>query len=105
MSTKLWRLPLDKKKYSIPIGEVHIIQNRCKECGFCIEFCPKKVLDRSEDFNEKGYHYPKVVNDECINCGLCESICPEFAIYTTLKSKKELTEEDIQNIVNGNNHN
>ena len=66
-------------------GEVHIIQSRCKGCGFCIEFCPKQMLAKSEDFNEKGYYYPQIVKDECINCGMCESLCPDFAIYSTKK--------------------
>jgi 2-oxoglutarate ferredoxin oxidoreductase subunit delta len=52
-----------------------------------------KVLELSTEFNPKGYHYPVVVNpDACINCGLCEMLCPDFAIWSTLKEKKEVVE-------------
>lgn len=91
-----WRLPLDAGSHSIPIGEVTIIKDRCKGCGFCIEFCPNQVLDFSLEFNAKGYHPPVVVkHGECVNCDLCEIICPEFSIYTVLKERRALTREDI----------
>lgn len=93
---KFWRLPLDAGSHTIPIGEVTVIKNRCKGCGFCIEFCPNGILGFSSEFNAKGYHYPEVVKEgECVNCNLCEIICPEFAIYTILKEKRAVTREDI----------
>jgi 2-oxoglutarate ferredoxin oxidoreductase subunit delta len=80
---KYWRTPLDLDKAKIPSGTVHIITERCKGCGFCIEYCPKDVLVFSKEFNRKGYHYPEVVtNGECVNCSLCEMICPDFAIFS-----------------------
>jgi 2-oxoglutarate ferredoxin oxidoreductase subunit delta len=69
-------------------GEIHIINERCKGCGFCIDYCPNKVLEFSEEFNEKGYHPPEVVNpDKCVCCGFCEEICPDFAIFVTQSNK------------------
>ena len=80
---KFWRTPMDAEQYPIAKGEVYIISNRCKGCGFCIEFCPKSALEVSKEFNEKGYHPPVRKEDsECVNCGLCELICPEIAIFT-----------------------
>ena len=80
---KYWRTPLDHDQVKIPRGEVHIIVDRCKGCGFCVEYCPKEILALSNEFNKKGYHPPKVVKDgECVNCNLCEMICPDFAIYS-----------------------
>lgn len=80
---KLWRIPLDSEAIQVPKGLVFIIEDRCKGCGYCIDFCPKKVLEFSPGFNRKGYHPPLVVKkDDCVNCHFCEIICPEFAIFS-----------------------
>jgi len=80
---KYWRKPLDYDRVTIPRGEVHIIADRCKGCRFCVEYCPKDVLEMSDEFNIKGYHPPKVVkHGECVDCNLCEMVCPEFAIFS-----------------------
>lgn len=84
---KYWRRPLDFDQVTIPRGQVVIIADRCKGCGFCVEYCPKDVLVLSEEFNRKGYHPPKVVKEgECVNCNLCEMICPDFAIFSVAVS-------------------
>ncbi len=76
-------------------GKIHIDKNRCKGCGFCVEYCPRDVLELSDEFNAKGYHPPHVVNeDECCYCQLCEAICPEFALFVT--KKKEETGEKVE---------
>ena len=80
---KYWRKPLDYDQVTIPLGDVHIIDDRCKGCAFCVEYCPKDVLVMSERFNRKGYHPPEVAKTgECVNCNLCELICPDFAIFS-----------------------
>jgi 2-oxoglutarate ferredoxin oxidoreductase subunit delta len=73
---------LDSEKYKPPLGRVHLIPDRCKGCGYCIEFCPKEVLEVSDEFNIKGYHIPRVKPEiPCVACLLCERICPDFAIF------------------------
>ena len=73
----------DVQRIDVPRGELCIITDWCKGCGFCIEFCPRDVLATAEEFNRKGYHPPKVVQaEQCRNCDLCEMICPEFAIFS-----------------------
>ena len=63
-------------------GRVSIVVERCKACGFCVEFCPTHVLELSSAFNSKGYHPPHVVAPEkCSGCDLCGMYCPDFAIY------------------------
>jgi len=63
-------------------ARVNLISERCKGCGFCIAFCPKKVLVFSKEYNEKGYHIPLVKNpQDCIGCNLCGFYCPDFAIW------------------------
>jgi 2-oxoglutarate ferredoxin oxidoreductase subunit delta len=82
IAMKVWRTPLDLDEVTIPHGEVVIIRERCKGCGFCVDYCPKEVLVMSEEFNRKGYHPPEVVKaGECVNCNLCEMICPDYAIF------------------------
>lgn len=63
-------------------GRVSIVVERCKACGFCVEFCPTHVLALSSAFNSKGYHPPHAVDPEkCSGCDLCGMYCPDFAIY------------------------
>ena len=63
-------------------GVVHIDWDRCKGCGFCVEFCPPKVLALAETYNAHGYHPPYLINDRgCTGCDLCGLYCPDFAIY------------------------
>ncbi|MCK4690151.1 MAG: 4Fe-4S binding protein [Candidatus Marinimicrobia bacterium] len=89
---KYWRKPLDLGEMKVPKGEIHILKDRCKGCGFCVEYCPKDVLVVSDEFNAKGYHPPRAEYEEdCVNCGLCQLICPEYAIWSTLK--EDVTEE------------
>lgn len=71
-----------KKARSKTRGVVSIAPERCKGCGYCIEFCPMNVLAMSTKFNTKGYHYPEVVLlDKCTGCDLCGMYCPDFAIH------------------------
>lgn len=90
---------LKHKKIPSRRGIVFVIKDRCKGCGFCIEFCPMQVLQRSDDFNAHGYHYPILVEEPpdkvCIACGFCNLICPEFAIYSkVLEEGEEEGEEE-----------
>jgi len=58
-----------------------ILTERCKGCGFCVEFCPQQVLSVSKEVNTRGY-YPVYLNDndKCTKCNLCGLVCPDFAI-------------------------
>lgn len=87
----------------VPKGKLAIIKDRCKGCGFCIEFCPKKVLElssergatASSEYNAKGYHIPMVKDpDKCILCGFCTMYCPDFAIYQIRPAHCKQTKND-----------
>ena len=87
---KLWRKPLDTEKIKFPKAEIHIIKDFCKGCGFCIEFCPKNVLEKSDEINKRGAYLPEVVDEsKCVLCGFCMAICPEFAIFAIEKKCEE----------------
>lgn len=87
---KLWRKPLDLEQKSPPPAEIYIIENRCKGCGLCVEYCPRGVLKMSDKFNRKGYHPPFVAEPlECVGCHFCEEVCPEFAIYCILEESEK----------------
>lgn len=60
---------------------IKIAEEYCKECGLCVEACPKKILRISERLNVKGY---KVVEqtepDKCVGCAACAKVCPDAVI-------------------------
>lgn len=64
--------------------DLRISSERCKSCGYCVEFCPKGVLAIGKDVNKMGYPYVQAVDPEkCIGCAMCAQICPDavFEIY------------------------
>lgn len=87
---KLWRKPLDADKTKQPQAEITIIADRCKGCGYCIAYCPREVLEESEEINARGAHPPRV-NDisKCAVCGFCTAICPDLAIFIKEKAEEK----------------
>ena len=50
-----------------------LVTKRCKGCGICVNFCPKKVLEVTE------VGKCAIIKDkekDCIQCGQCEMRCP-----------------------------
>ncbi len=66
-----------------PPAEICIQTKWCKNCGICVEFCPKKVFT-SGKLNEPLISCP----EKCSCCRLCELRCPEFAVTVTEKEAK-----------------
>lgn len=81
-----------KKKIT---GSVVITVERCKGCGFCVEFCPPKALKLSEQYNAKGYHPPALSSRElCTGCNMCGMLCPDFAIYGFMRTRRTVKGTD-----------
>lgn len=52
-------------------------KERCKECGICMYYCPKKVILMTEELNSRGYRHIQVAEEGCIGCGICYTVCPD----------------------------
>jgi 2-oxoglutarate ferredoxin oxidoreductase subunit delta len=53
----------------------------CSGCGFCVQYCPQKVLAHFKEINAKGvYPATAMALDKCTVCRLCELYCGSFAI-------------------------
>lgn len=60
---------------------VKIDTDKCKECLYCINFCPAKVMEIGEKLNSHGYYTAEFKNAEkCVACGICATVCPEAAV-------------------------
>lgn len=90
MPERIRHPPLDKEKLQKTEIEIHLIKDQCKGCGFCIEYCPRKVLEESDEINARGVRVPKVVDaSKCMMCGFCTAVCPEFAIFVEEKKSQK----------------
>lgn len=57
--------------------------NQCMGCGNCTNFCPKKLLQLTDDtkHNTRNVCYVEITNEsECLHCGTCELMCTAGAI-------------------------
>ncbi len=54
------------------------IEEKCTECGVCVEVCPVEAITSSNG-------NPTFHDEQCIGCGLCVSNCPEGAIKMVLR--------------------
>lgn len=91
LATKLASRPFTApQKLKLRDVEIVVIEDRCKGCSFCIEFCPRDVLEQDTKLNVRGAHVPRVKDlDLCVGCGVCEEICPDFAIFLVDKKREE----------------
>jgi len=94
---KLWRTPFDHAEKAKGPTRILIDKERCKGCAYCVEFCPKDVLQMSEELGPKGYTFAEAADEsKCPGCGLCAIICPEFAIHIESDDTKATPEKQVQ---------
>lgn len=60
------------------MSKISINKDKCKACGYCINFCPKGALSLSSEMNKQSYTYVQVDESLCIYCGTCYTICPDM---------------------------
>lgn len=49
-------------------------RHSCVGCGACMQVCPNKCIQMSED--AEGFLYPSVDETDCTQCNACDRICP-----------------------------
>ncbi|HSW35918.1 MAG TPA: 4Fe-4S binding protein [Candidatus Limnocylindrales bacterium] len=70
---------MGKNKFSL-----NVFDERCKECGICFEFCPKKNLKPGVTGS------PELIDpDACTGCQECEYMCPDFAIQVLINDENK----------------
>lgn len=67
--------------------KVTVREERCKECGICVNFCPKDAISFNDEISMTGYRPVVVDQDLCIACGICYSMCPDWVFE--IKEDKE----------------
>ena len=82
---KLWRKPFDSADKTATLPRIEIDNERCKGCGYCVDYCPREVLKMGTELSSKGYLLVEIIDEsQCLACGYCEVVCPEFGIKVTV---------------------
>ena len=72
-------------------GEITINEVRCKGCGLCVHYCPRRCIEMATDKFTAGGYLMAVLEraDDCTGCGVCGWLCPDQAIevYRLVESK------------------
>lgn len=61
---------------------IEIEKELCKECQYCVFYCPKSLIKIQDNLNSYGFRYA-VFSDEkqqCKGCKICALMCPDAAI-------------------------
>jgi 2-oxoglutarate ferredoxin oxidoreductase subunit delta len=61
--------------------EVRVLEQYCKGCGLCVEWCEQRKFYLEKTPNERGVQ-PAAVDArmDCTGCLKCATICPDAAI-------------------------
>ncbi|HEX9637644.1 MAG TPA: ferredoxin family protein [Acidobacteriota bacterium] len=69
-------------------GWITIDPDACKGCELCIEACPPRVIEMSDQLNPSSYHFAVFKGEGCTGCGICWYACPEPGTITVYKQEK-----------------
>jgi 2-oxoglutarate ferredoxin oxidoreductase subunit delta len=64
-------------------NDVVVDFDKCKGCGYCVAFCPRKILGIAGQVNRIGCAPAEVIKErarECTGCMACTTMCPDAAI-------------------------
>jgi 2-oxoglutarate ferredoxin oxidoreductase subunit delta len=65
--------------------QIVILEQYCKGCGLCIEFCKKGKLYIRQMPNKQGIQTAAVHEDvDCTGCLQCATMCPDAAVEITV---------------------
>ncbi len=88
MTSELAKTRPTLRKKVVPFPErmrtepIDIFELWCKNCGFCVAFCPAEVFAVLET-GKVVVKYP----EKCKQCGICANMCPDMAILLIPKAK------------------
>lgn len=63
-------------------------QERCNNCGICVQSCPIAIIG-STPAEKTPYVHPQN-ESRCVNCGHCQSVCPSNAVIHQLSAQAQL---------------
>ncbi|MDR3590475.1 MAG: 4Fe-4S binding protein [Negativicutes bacterium] len=63
------------------MSKIDVDKELCKGCGYCVHFCPRKIVGMKKETNAKGYSFAyQIEENKCTGCKICAIICPDAAI-------------------------
>jgi 2-oxoglutarate ferredoxin oxidoreductase subunit delta len=73
---------------TVQAPKIVIVEDLCKGCGICMEFCPVKILKAGTRMTKKGIFPPEVIDPaKCTACRICQYYCPDLAIFIVGRSE------------------
>ncbi len=72
-------------KFDVHLSKLPEINEKCTECGKCVEICPAKAI---ENF--------KIIEERCLKCLGCAEVCEEDAITTHWVYGRDVAERVVE---------
>jgi 2-oxoglutarate ferredoxin oxidoreductase subunit delta len=75
--------------------KVEVDPRRCKGCGLCVAFCPRKSMELSAQLSSAGLRWSVFVGPEgCTGCQTCTMMCPEAALTIYEVAEEEVAADE-----------